>query len=663
MLIQHTARLAAWLLAGCLHGAAMAAALTLPSSGPAPGAFTITPIYQQNFDNTGGVFGYNQTARWYDISYGGANNATSPTVATPPWATQSGDLALKLTPNSLGTQGEGLQYILPLPFKQHTRYRVSFDAATAAGQSALLRVATFANTGGGYAMLITSQTVALNATRQRVSVHLVFSVPEDDSIGGLATGSTPALRLVPVAPLASGTTIYVDNIEVAEVKTEALNMAEDLGWGVASTAKPLPLNNRMHGLHVNELGTHNTWPKLEQQFIRLWGTDGSYWAALQPSATDWQPGLLSYHVDYVVRNNPSAGIIYTLGQTPEWAAGSRSPVCGYAYIHPSACVIPPMQPAAAWETFKARWGAYVKRVAQEYGSRIRFFELWNEPGTNVFFTGTPQQLVEMAQVAREALNQVDAGIKLVGPAATGPFLDDFLRLGGGKHIDIFNVHVYLSPTRTEPAVVAALANAKFMMRAYGLASKPLWNTESGVTCGSRGLLCPQGYIPSTTEQYGLMPRVIGMHWANGVSQYNFHFMEGWNRQAEPWSALVQARDPDSACVEVGPWFCFSEMPPTPLGVGYIKSSWWMQGMSLQSAFTVYNGGEPIHVLIMQSATSPLRRMLAWTSGKTNQVIKLPAAWRVQTAEFIDRSQAYTYDANGVGADLTLRPNEPVLLRP
>ena len=87
--------------------------------------------------------------------------------------------------------------------------------------------------------------------------------------GGYPTDTPGEFFIQPVEP----GTLYVDDASLSEVTTAVLH---------EPPASHDPLPRTFFGMHVNKLGTHNTWPPLTFGTLRLWDT-GTYWAAVEPA--------------------------------------------------------------------------------------------------------------------------------------------------------------------------------------------------------------------------------------------------------------------------------------------------------------------------------------------------------------------------------------------
>src|SRR5688500_8437744 len=81
-----------------------------------------------------------------------------------------------------------------------------------------------------------------------------------------------------------------------------------------------------------------------------------------------------------------------------------------------------------------QWAALINRLVSHWVDRygvaeVRewFFEVWNEPNLKAFWTGTQREYFKLYRYTAEAIKQVDAGIKVGGPAtAKSEWIEEFV---------------------------------------------------------------------------------------------------------------------------------------------------------------------------------------------------------------------------------------------
>lgn len=203
------------------------------------------------------------------------------------------------------------------------------------------------------------------------------------------------------------------------------------------------------------------WPAARFGTLRLWDS-GTTWTALEPLRGVWNFAPLDTWVA-AAQANGIPDIILTLGQTPAWASSDPNDV---NYVGAGA----PAPPTNIQD-----WNDYITAVAQRYKGRIRYYEIWNEPNDNTYFTGTVAQLAQLTQNAYQILKSVDPQNTVSSPAAySAGYLDELLAAGVGQYVDVIGFHVYATPPESTGPL---LANVRLVMNQYNLGAMPLWDTE------------------------------------------------------------------------------------------------------------------------------------------------------------------------------------------
>jgi uncharacterized protein (TIGR03437 family) len=203
------------------------------------------------------------------------------------------------------------------------------------------------------------------------------------------------------------------------------------------------------------------WPAARFGTLRLWDS-GTTWTALEPLRGVWNFAPLDAWVA-AAEANGIPDIILTLGQTPAWASSNPDDV---NYVGAGA----PAPPSNIQD-----WNDYITAVAQRYKGRIRYYEIWNEPNDNTYFTGTVAQLAQLTQNAYQLLKTVDPQNTVMSPAAySAGYLDTLLAAGASQYVDVIGYHIYATPPESTGPL---LANVRLVMNKYGLGALPLWDTE------------------------------------------------------------------------------------------------------------------------------------------------------------------------------------------
>lgn len=282
------------------------------------------------------------------------------------------------------------------------------------------------------------------------------------------------------------------------------------------------------GMHIHRLvigpadaGRMRTpWPDLRLGALRLWDAR-TRWADIAPKAGDWRFERLDEYVE--AARSRGVKVRYVLGSTPQWASARPLEPCPYGF----GCAAEPVR--------MAHWEEYVRRVAARYKGRIAEYELWNEPrfsdfardrGTQGFYSGSVADMVEMARIARQVLNEVDPQARLLTPGfVNGPDrLALFLQAGGKQYVDGVAYHFYSADARR---FADQVRQVREVMRAQGVAHLPLYNTETGVEAWPADKPRPLGETVRTRAQAAAhVAQFMVLGAAAGLASYDFYSWDG-----------------------------------------------------------------------------------------------------------------------------------------
>jgi hypothetical protein len=193
------------------------------------------------------------------------------------------------------------------------------------------------------------------------------------------------------------------------------------------------------------------------------------------------------------------------------------------------------------------WAVFVSNTVQRYKPGgtlaqaqgwgddvgIRYWEFWNEPDLNQFWSGTVKEYYRLLEVAYQTIQAADpeATVILGGLAffEKPNWLSDLLKQTGGDpakaYFDVFSFHYYWSIYGTE----YWLWWTRNRLSANGLSHVPLWITESGVPVWDDFPATAYG-VPSDSPWRGTMEEqaayviqnaALAFHY--GVERY-YHFM-------------------------------------------------------------------------------------------------------------------------------------------
>lgn len=556
---------AACLLAGSLLGPARAQAQNLLTN---PG-----------WESTGG-WGYN--------NWGGSSWSWATETANPHSGVKAQIVNMTAFPS-----GAGFIYKQDYTLAAGKLYEFSIWLRT----TSACRVQVFLRTPGSTPYVVAQRTVDLNISDnpgwQKVTIR-----------GGSQTTQS---FYCGVNFLSTGNLI-VDDASLTDVTATSLH-----GTGTPATTAVIPAE--YFGVHFNK-GHYNVWPAMNQGLVRMWDS-GTMWKNIEPTNDGWDWTRADMYVNTLIRgHDPNCKILFTLGQTPVWAAANPTVPSGYGAGASSA-------PADMNE-----WREYVRAVATRYAGKIQYYELWNESnvtGASAFYTGGIPKMVEMAQAAKQEIQAVDPAAKLIGPNVTVSglgFLESFLEAGGDAYVDLYSIHIYTS-LLPEDALIS-LTNIRELLASYGI-TKPVLDTE-GRAAGST--------TPTATQSRAAVARNYVTKWGFGATNFSWYAYDINSNTNDVWLSVAE----NSATLNDG-------------GIAYREIARWMTGAQMTSKNKDANG------LWIVTLTRPNGYVahICWkyTSGVTMTV---PAGWGAIRRRNLDGTSS-----SMAGLTSTFIGNEPVLL--
>jgi hypothetical protein len=314
-------------------------------------------------------------------------------------------------------------------------------------------------------------------------------------------------------------------------------------------SEPIPLS--FFGLHIHHLAQPTPWPRVSFGAWRLWDAY-VVWPNVEPQKRQWDFSHLDHYIS--LAENHGVEILLPLGLTPAWASSRPKERSGY-------------EPGNAAEPRDiSDWREYVHEVASRYKGRIHAYEIWNEPNLSDFFSGRPEMMLELAREAYVVLKQVDQTALVVTPSATGPtgitWLERYLKMGGGAYADVIGFHFYVTPEEPEAMLVVG-ERLRAVLEESHLASKPLWNTETGWLIENRlSKVSPQNSsfskVLTLDEASAYVARSYLLSWAMGVRRFYFY---SWDSEV---GGLTEAdgktlKPPATAFAETEKWLVGAQM--------------------------------------------------------------------------------------------------------
>ncbi|TAN41244.1 MAG: hypothetical protein EPN22_16065 [Nitrospirae bacterium] len=238
---------------------------------------------------------------------------------------------------------------------------------------------------------------------------------------------------------------------------------------ISDAIEKKPITMDYFGLHIHRSDQGTAWPKVPFGSWRLWDAYVG-WAYLEPEQGKWDFKRLDKYV--AMAKLTKTDILLPLAMTPTWASARPNEPSGYNKLGSKA------EPARIED-----WMHYVETIGNRYKGRIRYYEIWNEPSDQLYFTGNIETLVDLTCKAYKILKHIDPANRIVSPASTGggrhiEYLDRFLQSGGKDCIDIVAHHFYV-PRFGPEAMVPLIRSVRAVMQKHNIENKPLWNTETG----------------------------------------------------------------------------------------------------------------------------------------------------------------------------------------
>jgi hypothetical protein len=158
--------------------------------------------------------------------------------------------------------------------------------------------------------------------------------------------------------------------------------------------------------------------------------------------------------------------------------------------------------SASWALSCEKWNCppsdfglfvnYAVKVAQRYKGKIKYWEVWNEPDSGVYWSVQDglKSYCSLLKDVYAALKEIDPECKVLnGGLANGPISVNRLYDNGAKdYFDILNIHIFENPLNAV-SIKAVTAHPKLaykIMSRNGDAHKKIWVTEIGCPGVKRG---------------------------------------------------------------------------------------------------------------------------------------------------------------------------------
>jgi len=290
-----------------------------------------------------------------------------------------------------------------------------------------------------------------------------------------------------------------------------------------------------------------------------WDRFDFIWPNLETSDGVWNPGVLDGY-DTLVNDLHNAGmnIVGILLWTPDWAAtGGVTGLTLPSFDHrPAQWYAPlardPMVPLVAnaassppqglyeeWDDWTTDdgdpinyWGRFVSQIVSRYGSRVRYWEMWNEAEWDYFWTGSDADYAQLLKVGYQATKAAcpDCTVLFAGLHywADPTFFERVLDIlnddpdapDNDYFFDVMSVHLYSRSSNAYDVV----NHIRSRMKAY-VPDHPIWLTETGVPVWDDDSVDPDpteyDYAATQEEAAAYVIQSYANAWASDVERYFF----------------------------------------------------------------------------------------------------------------------------------------------
>jgi hypothetical protein len=198
------------------------------------------------------------------------------------------------------------------------------------------------------------------------------------------------------------------------------------------------------------------------------------WSSFQDRCRSCYNSWYMDRADFVVNAARQRGlqVLVTAWRTPGWANGGAGDLA------------PPANPAD--------FGSFMAWLAGRFRGRVSAYEIWNEPDSRDFFTGSVGQYAALVRAAYPAVKSgdPDARVVLGGPINNNTdWLRSVYQAGAGGSFDVMATHPNIGPADLPPEtpdlrgdniyLLTHVAAVHELMKVNGDGDKPIWFTELG----------------------------------------------------------------------------------------------------------------------------------------------------------------------------------------
>ncbi|MCE9608127.1 MAG: hypothetical protein K8U03_24845 [Planctomycetia bacterium] len=187
----------------------------------------------------------------------------------------------------------------------------------------------------------------------------------------------------------------------------------------------------------------------------------------------------------------------------------------------------------------------IRRYVERLKGRVKYWEVMNEPN----FSMSAEDYATLLKNSYAVIKSADPEALVLGPSHCGislPWIEIFLKAGGGKYLDIVSIHDY----EGHESVDATHWRWKYwalreLLAKYGIGDKPVWQTERAISASRGGNFTGLVQAERTTlhrsllESLGVPPKFNNHYYLN-EGGYNTVPSYVWSRSG-PYPAALALR--------------------------------------------------------------------------------------------------------------------------
>lgn len=227
-------------------------------------------------------------------------------------------------------------------------------------------------------------------------------------------------------------------------------------WNDYSDAQRLAVLDKIAAAHLRWVRVDMGWSSFQQ--------------ACRGCLSDWYLDRANFVVD--AARQRGLEVLVTVWRTPGWANNGAGELA------------PPADPDD--------FGRFMTWLAGRFRGRVAAYEIWNEPDSRDFFTGSVEEYAALVRAAHPAVKAGDPSAQVVlgGPTNNNTdWLRSVYRAGVAGSFDVLATHPYMGPADLPPEtpdrrgdniyLLTHVAAVHQLMKANGDGGKPIWFTEFG----------------------------------------------------------------------------------------------------------------------------------------------------------------------------------------